>query len=484
MEHQNTQDSKENISTLSPSTILKKSWSITLSDVTRTLTYTVAFVNVIIFSQLIWPGDPIHVQEMSIMYGMGIYVVALGGLVFGHLADKYPRVKLLSIITIGYGIGIVLNGFVPAGLYTETYVLFFALHMFRQFFDGGAMPLNVSLFNDYANDDERSRYIGLTSVFHQLVWILSMIISAWMFQNYYWREFFWIIGAIIVISGVIIWIKAKEPKRGATKKELSDVLTKKENVYNYQIDKTTRKTLYSPTNIIVFIEGFFTQIVIIIPAFLCWAYLEDSPNNWAPMVVSLAAIFFAVPGGIIGSIVFPGLSDKWGKKNLKARVYLIIIQSIILYIYCLGIFSVPITPMTIEQGTSFVFAFTRPWHWLFAVLLFVQSATGIIYSINQTPILQKINLPEAQGKISSANQFLEMIGHGTGPLIVSGLYGLLSNNYLLTAFAAVMLGLCGTMIWFLALKWINRDADVISEILKKRADEIAIQSLQTEERKN
>jgi hypothetical protein len=47
----------------------------------------------------------------------------------------------------------------------------------------------------------------------------------------------------------------------------------------------------------------------------------------------------------------------------------------------------------------------------------VCSVVGL-WNTNQLPISQEINLPEAQGKISSINQFLEAMGHGTGPFIV------------------------------------------------------------------
>ncbi|MFW9867057.1 MAG: hypothetical protein ACFFEN_13255 [Candidatus Thorarchaeota archaeon] len=57
-----------------------------------------------------------------------------------------------------------------------------------------------------------------------------------------------------------------------------------------------------------------------------------------------------------------------------------------------------------------------PAFWILGLIaFFVRSVLGL-YNINQPPILQEINLLEAQGKISSANQFLESIGSGTGPI--------------------------------------------------------------------
>lgn len=40
-------------------------------------------------------------------------------------------------------------------------------------------------------------------------------------------------------------------------------------------------------------------------------------------------------------------------------------------------------------------------------MVFIARSVVGLWNINQAPILQKVNLPEAQGAISSANQFLE-----------------------------------------------------------------------------
>ena len=87
--------------------------------------------------------------------------------------------------------------------------------------------------------------------------------------------------------------------------------------------------------------------------------------------------------------------------------------------------------------------------------------------------MQAINLPEAQGTISSANQFLEAIGSGTGPIIAGTVLALFNNNYQLTVGITMGLGIIGGMLWLLATRWINKDVNRISEILKKRSIELS-----------
>ena len=95
-----------------------------------------------------------------------------------------------------------------------------------------------------------------------------------------------------------------------------------------------------------------------------------------------------------------------------------------------------------------------------------------IYAINQPPILQNINLPEAQGKISSANQFLELIGSGLGPIIGGLLLTNNNQNFQLTVLISVCIGIIGALAWLFGAKSINTDVQRISSMLSERAVEL------------
>ena len=103
--------------------------------------------------------------------------------------------------------------------------------------------------------------------------------------------------------------------------------------------------------------------------------------------------------------------------------------------------------------------------------LIARSVVGL-WNINQSPVLQKINLPEAQGKISSANQFLEAIGSGTGPIIAGFLLITYGQNFQLTILITMILGTIGGLLWLLATIWINKDVNRVSTILTQREKEL------------
>ncbi len=99
---------------------------------------------------------------------------------------------------------------------------------------------------------------------------------------------------------------------------------------------------------------------------------------------------------------------------------------------------------------------------------------SIIYNINQPPVLQAVNLPEAQGKISSWNQFLETIGQGIGPIIASLLLIATLNNFVSTALILFLIAIPGAIIWAYARRKINADVENISRILSTRAEELRL----------
>ena len=283
-----------------------------------------------------------------------------------------------------------------------------------------------------------------------------------------------IIGIIYILFGLLILVKAKEPKRASTHKELSEVLVNEDIKYDYKLNlKTIKSTIISPTNIIAFAEGIFTTIMLMIPDFLFVPYIQSEPHNISPFASSIFMILFGLPGGLIGSLAFAKLSDKLAEKNIKNRVYMIALSIIGLFGFYIALFFLPLPHLNKDQGNNVGLLLTFPIFWMLGIIALIARAIVGLWNINQPPILQAINLQEAQGTISSANQFLESIGSGTGPIIAGTVLALFSNDYQLTVGITLGLGIIGGMLWLLASFWINQDVNRISSILKERSIELS-----------
>jgi MFS family permease len=454
--------------------IVKRLWPGFLIHNSFAFTLSMIFINFLIVSNIVWPGESFHAGEMGILVGTGTYVAALSGILFGLLADRYSRKLLMSISEIIFGLGYLLNGFVIPGLGFNTYVYFLIFSLVRGFAAGGFWPIINSYGNDSIEEGERSQFFGTLQAFFQLFQIVGMVISAIVFQNLFWREYFMIIGMIYILFGLLILVRAKEPKRASTHKELSEVLVNEDIKYDYKLNlKTIKSTILSPTNIIAFAEGIFTTIMLMIPDFLFIPYIQSEPHNISPFSSSMFMIMFGLPGGLIGSLAFAKLSDKLAERNIKNRVYMIALSIIGLFGFYIALFFLPLPHLNESQGNNIGFLLTYPIFWMLGIITLIARAIVGLWNINQPPILQAINLPEAQGTISSANQFLESIGSGTGPIIAGTVLALFNNNYQLTVGIILGLGIIGGMLWLLASFWINQDVNRISAILKERSIELS-----------
>jgi MFS family permease len=151
---------------------------------------------------------------------------------------------------------------------------------------------------------------------------------------------------------------------------------------------------------------------------------------------------------------------------------MIVLSAIVLFTGFIFFFILPIPNMTVDQGNSIFFLLSLPTFWILGIILFIARAFLGLWNINQPPILQEINLPEAQGKISSANQFLEAIGSGTGPILAGFILLAFNQNYQVTVLITLVLGIIGALLWLFATIWINNDVSRVSNILKQREKEL------------
>ncbi|MFX1571995.1 MAG: MFS transporter [Promethearchaeota archaeon] len=456
--------------------LIKRLWPHFLIYNSYAFTISTLFINIVIVSGIMWPGDTFadHAGELGILTGTSIYIIAFSGILFGVLADKFSRTKLMAIVEMTYGIGLFFNSFVTEGKGQTTFMFFLIFSLVRGFSIGGFWPLITSHVNDSTESKERSQFFGAIQALFQLFQIIGMVVSAFSFQNNYWKQFFLIVGIVALIFGIIIFLRGKEPKRGAAREELKDILSSEDTVYEYQLTKETIKsTIITPTNLIAFFEGIFTTILLGVPDFLLVAYLQSPPYNLSSLVTALFMIIFGLPGGVIGSIAFAKLSDRLGKRNIKNRIYMIVISIIGLSIAYIVIFNLSIPNMTIAEGNNLIFILSIPILWIFGLIAFIARSIVGLWNINQPPILQEINLPEAQGKINSANQFLEGIGSGSGPIIAGFILMAFNQNFQITVFITMMLGIIGGLLWLLATIWVNNDANRISSILKQRGIELS-----------
>ncbi len=446
-------------------------WPLYLLNGFQSIAYGAIIVLVVPLALIIWPNDPsdIHALEMGILYTTLSWSSSFAGLYFGRLIDKYSRKKIIIIISLFRGISMFMLGFAIKGGEVNTWWYFFTFIALFGFFSGGTWPAVISLSNDVVARDRRSRFFGVYEIVRSTTNIIGWLIATYLVQNGQWREFFWGIGVFILLGGVIFAIHNKEPKRGAQQEELLHILQDSNIEYDFQIDREMmRKTMLSRTNVVALIEGIFTCILMSSLNFLILNYVQNPPYNIAPFSVGVFMVFFGLTGGLVGQIFLSRISDKIALKDPVRRLPIIVIAIIGgLFTFAL-FFYLPWVRMTPEQGKDIAYMLSLPTMWIMGALFFTSRSIFSLYLVNQSPVIQQINLPEAQGQIVSWNQFLEQFGRGIGPLLCGILLAYTSTNYQITVLIVVLCIVPGVILWILAVKWFPNDRKNIKNILTER----------------
>jgi MFS family permease len=231
-----------------------------------------------------------------------------------------------------------------------------------------------------------------------------------------------------------------------------------------------RKTLFSKTNLVALIEGIFTSLFMGSLTILFLPYIQTSPHNFSPLVTGLFFALFGLTGGLTLKLIFAKLSDKFCKKKEIRRIYLIILALSVGATTFVLLFYLPLPHLTEEEGKNILLFFSFPMIWVIGIIETVSSSISSLYQVNQPPLLQQINLPEAQGQVVSLNRLLENIGWGLGPLIIGIFIELSRENYQLVALLIGVFAIPGIGLWILSLRWYKKDKKVISLILEERAE--------------
>lgn len=444
-------------------------WPLYLLAGFQSLAFGGLIVLVVPLSFMIWPNDSYHALEMGIMITALFWFSSLGGLLFGRLIDKFNRIRIIFIISIFRGISMIMLGFAAEGRGFNTWLYFILFVSLFAFFAGGSWPSIVSLSNDIVPKSHRSRFFGAMGVVMGLSTSFGFLAASVFFQFGYWRYYFWSIGILVIFAGFTFLFHVKEPKRGAQQEELIHII-RNGIEYDFKIDrKLMKKTMLSKTNVVALIEGVFTCILMGSIYLLILPYIQTPPHNLSPVFTGLFMIMFGLTGGLIGQVFLARISDKMATNHPIRRIFFIILSLSVGILTFALIFFIPLPHLSVEQGKDIPYLLSSPMVWIMGTLFFISSTISSLYMINQAPIIQDINLPEAQGKIASYNQLLENIGMGIGPLLV-GILLTLNNNYQTVILIVISLIIPGITLWILALRWYPEDRNEIKKILEERAD--------------
>jgi MFS family permease len=307
---------------------------------------------------------------------------------WGYLADRFPRYKLLALASFIWGATTWLAAIAP------TYPLFVATRATTGI-DDSSYPGLYSLISDYFGPKVRGKIYGVLQLSMPLGYLIGMLLALLLGGVIGWRHVFYLTGTLGLLLAVVIYLGVKEAPRGSTEPELEDLAEM--GIYRFNW-KTARDLFKKRTLILLFAQGFFGVFPWNVITYWFFVYLEKERGY-----VGDTILFTMVPAVLVLAAGYPvggALGDFFFKKYLRGRVLVSATGVIIGAILMNLTINVPLEQQGLFMGMLVVTA------------LFIPFA-----SPNVVSTVYDITLPEVRSTALATESFIEEGGAAIAPLI-------------------------------------------------------------------
>jgi len=360
--------------------------------------------------------------------------------VWGVLADKLGRPRLLFILSLLMGVSLALVGFAVNYIYLLLILIIFGIAKI------GIGPVIYAFIPDVVPPEKRG--IGYAAYYAPSVlgFVVGMIIGGILF---YWRTAYLLVGSLIIVFGVPLYLLSKGITIGYSEKVAEHV--------KYSLKDALKAGLNTTTLI---------MIIQIIPWAIPWGFItlyavDYIQTRWglskefASGILAIAALSIA-----LGHVIGGKLSDSMVKKgDYSGRAKVSIIGVSIGFLGMLGMFVYPY-----PYGSTEFSALLPPVLLALGGLLFTTFAYPNISSV-----ISDCVKPEYRGTIFAIYNILNTSGWAIGPF----LYGLLVEYFIssgigektalmYSALILESLWLISLVSWIIVMKTYPRDR-VVSE---------------------
>lgn len=381
--------------------------------------------------------------------GILVSVSRVAAIIFGPLwamaADRYSRKKILVFVTGVWGIWTVFAGF------SQNFTQLVILYGIAAIGTVAGWPIIQALVSDMFPSNERGKAMGVLGGTTALIAVVSVpLIGQLANIPNGWRIGFFALGALSILSGLIIFLFFKEPAVGASEQELAEVAEDAGDEYRFQFSDV-KKLFRIPSFLYLTIARFLWPSLIIFSFGI--TYLVDAFGFETDAATGVFAIF--ILGFVFGSFGGGFIGDRIDRRDPKlGRIKLM--QIVSLFIAVMSFLG-----MQIEWSNPAAF---------FIIYFFFGLGVGIPSAGVTRPILAAITPPELR---SSAFALLLSVSEALATIMFGLLAGYLGDLLgIKNVFLVMMTGLTFVQVffWFVFYKSYPQDVANLHQLLKQRHD--------------
>jgi MFS transporter, AAHS family, benzoate transport protein len=276
-----------------------------------------------------WNISPI---ETGMMASYALFGMMFGAFLFGTIADKLGRKKVILICTFIFSLFMLLAGL------TNNPDLFALFRFITGLGLGGVFPNVIALISDYSPKGTRSRMVATIMAGYAIGGILAALLSLVMIPTFGWQSVF-IFGSLPLLFLPFL-AKSLPDTVGShiSRKEYSkikEILVKIDPFYtpseNEQYVMNNEKKSSSPVTAL-FAERRTLSTIMFWVTFFMSLIMIYGLNTWLPKLMneagfplgsSLSFLLALNVGAALGSVIMGWLADLWGVKRAIIMFYLI-----------------------------------------------------------------------------------------------------------------------------------------------------------------
>ena len=343
---------------------------------------------------------------------------SLSAPIWGYLADKLSRKKVILFGTGIWGIWTILVGF------TQNFGQLLTIRAISGIGLGCLMPATFSIMSDTFPPKDRGKALGMMEAIGVLGIIIATLGLGYLATPTLWRWGYFLLGGFSVISGLVVWYLVSEPVRGEAEPELAGKITREDaKKFGLQFRDLPR-VLKIPTIWVAIGQGLAGSMPwVVMQAFMItWLVNERNiPSEQATIV------FAGIVVGTVFSNIIGGYLGDWAEQKSPKYGRTIIGQ------------------ISIISGIPLTFIlFTQTADWSLLGITGLAFGTALMISWpgkgSKEPMMQGVVPPELRGTAFAMTTFIE-----SGFAAVAGIVaGSLADR----------IGLSNALIWTVPFPWI------------------------------
>ena len=387
--------------------------------------------------------------HLGTITSLGKVIEIIFGPIWGMLADRFSRKRILVIGTGLWGLWTLLIGF------SASYAMLLSLRMIAAIgLVAMGAPMN-SMITDMFPQKERGKVFGMLRMISSLAVIVSILFFGRLAEipETGWRIGFITFGALSMLSGLLFAIFLTEPPRGAAEKTLEGVAELSDKRYQFTF-KSVAAIFRVPTNLLLILEKIFgvpVQITVLTFA-VTWLVDERGFRSGQATTILSAVVIGSALSTLIG-----GLLGDWGERANPRFGRLLVVQGSRAMMALLGYFLFQKVAGGMVNFMAVALAFG-----LFLDMAF----PGAI-----APMIAAVNLPEQRSTAYAVNR----LANGLIQAAVAAVVGIIGSRVTLTSlflwFVTISLVL-SVLFWFTFYPIYYRDRLTMEDLLAKRKVEL------------